>query len=41
VFGALEEHCKRLDAWRDKRAPGSTEAMRQMLAQVPPAAKKT
>lgn len=30
----LEQHCKRLEAWREKRAPGSTEAMRQMLARM-------
>lgn len=30
----LEEHCKRLDAWREKRAPGSTEAMRQIMQQM-------
>ena len=34
VFANLEEHCKRMDAWREKRAPGSTEAMRQMLQQM-------
>ncbi|MGC1106134.1 MAG: hypothetical protein WA876_06315 [Candidatus Acidiferrales bacterium] len=43
----LEEHCKRLEAWREKRAPGSTEAMRQMIARmaakepaIPPAAQQ-
>ncbi|MGA7915146.1 MAG: hypothetical protein WCA00_07920 [Candidatus Acidiferrales bacterium] len=41
VFGALEEHCKRLEAWRDKRAPGSTAAMRQLLAQTPQTSQKT
>lgn len=30
----LEEQCKRLEAWREKRNPGSTEAMRKMLAQM-------
>lgn len=30
----LEEHCKRLEAWREKRAPGTTAAMRQLLAQM-------
>lgn len=30
----LEEHCKRLEAWREKRAPGSTETMRQMMARM-------
>jgi hypothetical protein len=26
----LEKHCARLEAWREVRAPGTTEAMRQM-----------
>lgn len=30
----LEAHCKRLEAWREKRAPGSTEAMRQMIGRM-------
>jgi hypothetical protein len=30
----LEEHCKRLDAWREERAPGSVETMRQMMARM-------
>lgn len=30
----LEENVKRLDAWREKNAPGSTEAMRQMMANM-------
>lgn len=30
----LEEHCTRLEAWREKRAPGSNAATRQMLAQM-------
>jgi hypothetical protein len=30
----LEKHCQRLDAWREKRAPGSTAAMRQMMEQM-------
>ena len=29
----LEENCRRLEAWREKRAPGSNEAMRHVLAQ--------
>lgn len=33
-FGALEEHVKRLEAWREKHAPGTTEAMRQMMARA-------
>ena len=34
VFCNLEEACKRLEAWRDKRAPGSNAAMRQMMQQA-------
>lgn len=34
AWAKLEEHCKHLEAWREKRAPGSTEAMRQMMAQM-------
>jgi hypothetical protein len=34
----LENHCKRLSEWREKRAPGTTEAMRQMMAQMRQAA---
>jgi hypothetical protein len=30
----LEEQVKRLEAWREKRNPGSNEAMRKMLAQM-------
>lgn len=30
----LEQHCKRLETWREKRAPGSREAMRQMMARM-------
>lgn len=30
----LEQHCKRFDEWREKRSPGSSEAMRQMLARM-------
>ncbi len=30
----LEEHCKRLEAWWDKRAPGFMEVMRQNIRQV-------
>ena len=31
-FRQLEEHVKRLEAWREKQAPGSIEAMRAMMA---------
>jgi hypothetical protein len=34
MFANIEETCKRLEAWREKRSPGSTAAMRQMLAQM-------
>ena len=39
VFSQLEEHVRRLEAWREKKAPGSTEAMRQMMAQMSQATK--
>ncbi len=29
----LEEHCKRLEAWREKRAPGSNAALRDWIKQ--------
>ena len=31
AYGRLEEHVKRMEAWREKNAPGSTEAMRQLM----------
>jgi hypothetical protein len=31
LFASLEEHAKRLEAWREKRSPGTTAAIRQML----------
>jgi hypothetical protein len=34
VFENLEKHCMRFEAWREKRAPGTSEAMRQMMAQM-------
>ncbi len=34
IFAQLEEHANRLEAWREKRAPGTTEAMRQIMAQM-------
>ncbi len=34
LFQNIEETCKRLEAWREKRAPGSSAAMRQMLGQA-------
>jgi hypothetical protein len=33
LFSNIEETCKRLENWRERRAPGSTAAMRQMLEQ--------
>jgi hypothetical protein len=30
----LEEQCKRLEAWREKRNPGSNEAIRKVMAQM-------
>jgi hypothetical protein len=40
MYGNLEKHVKKLEAWRNKRAPGSVEAMRQMMTQMmPPPAK--
>jgi len=34
AFGQLEEHVKRYEAWREKRAPGSNDVMRQMFAKM-------
>src|SRR5499425_3547741 len=31
LFANIEETYKRLEAWRERRAPGSTMAMRQMM----------
>ena len=36
LFHHIEDACKRLEAWREKRAPGSSEAMRQMMGQSKP-----
>ena len=33
LFCNIETTCLRLEAWREKRAPGSTSAMRQMMSQ--------
>ena len=33
-LGNLEKHCERLEAWREKRDPGATEAMRKVMAQM-------
>jgi hypothetical protein len=34
LFHHIEDTCKRLEAWREKRAPGSSAAMRQMMGQA-------
>ena len=34
AFSNLEKHVEAMDRWREKRAPGSTEAMRAMSAQM-------
>ncbi|HKS68003.1 MAG TPA: hypothetical protein VJR26_12255 [Candidatus Acidoferrales bacterium] len=34
----LEQNCKRLEAWREKRNPGSNEAIRKMMEQFRQAA---
>jgi hypothetical protein len=34
LFENIENTCKRLEVWREKRAPGSSAAMRQMMGQV-------
>lgn len=34
LFSGIEETCRRYEAWREKRAPGSSAAMRQMLEQL-------
>jgi len=33
-LGNLEEHSKRLDAWREKRNPGAVEALRKVYAEM-------
>jgi len=40
LFANLEELCGRFEAWRERRAPGSTAAMRQMLQQMAQATAK-
>lgn len=35
----LEEHCKRLEAWRERRAPGSSQAMREFMKRMAEAAR--
>ncbi len=38
AFGHLEQHVQRYEAWREKRAPGSNDHMRQVFAQMRAAA---
>jgi hypothetical protein len=38
LFQNLEETCERLEAWREKKAPGSSAAMREMMKQLRPKA---
>ena len=33
-LGNLEEQCKRLEAWREARNPGSNDAIRKVMAQM-------
>ncbi|MGC1902270.1 MAG: hypothetical protein WA715_00450 [Candidatus Acidiferrum sp.] len=39
MFSNIESTCKRLEDWREKRAPGSTAAMRTVMAQKSPKSK--
>jgi hypothetical protein len=34
LFANIENTCQRLEAWREKRAPGSTAAMRELMEQA-------
>jgi len=34
AFANLEKHCENMERWREKRAPGSTEAIRAVNAQM-------
>jgi hypothetical protein len=36
MYGNLEKHAKKIEAWRKKNAPGSLDAMRQMMASMAP-----
>jgi hypothetical protein len=38
AFENLQKHCERLEAWREKRSPGTSETMRQMFKQMREAA---
>jgi hypothetical protein len=39
-LGNLEKQCQRLEAWREKKNPGSNEAIRKMMAQMRQAAQQ-
>ena len=34
LFANLEKHVQRLEAWREQRAPGTNENLRQMMARM-------
>jgi len=34
VFANMEEHCKRLEEWREKNSPGSNEVMRKFRSEM-------
>lgn len=34
AFENMEKHCTRMEAWREKRSPGSTAAMREMISRM-------
>jgi hypothetical protein len=40
LFSSIEEACKRLESWREKKAPGATAAMRAIMeksrGKIPP-----
>jgi hypothetical protein len=40
-YGNLEKHVARFEAWREKRAPGSGEAIRRLMAQMRQSATQT
>jgi len=40
MLSHLEKSVERMDAWREKKAPGSTEAMRNAMRQMSASAKK-
>jgi type I site-specific restriction endonuclease len=36
VFENLEIHCSHMEQWRERRAPGSNQAMREVAARMRP-----